>query len=234
MSTNAGSLFMSFHPLWAAEGAEVALAAQGSVTTCGQSGQVGQMVARDLTSLSIVACQIATNNKLAGYCLANKSSNQYLKSRNDLYFCPKAGDFFPKKGWHTNSWCCINEWIKQQVQKQAAVSWIALKLTCFVKTEGYSARGWYVWVCLYFIVSVLLFPQLCFGLPNVRNGESIPYLTMIKLKERKEAGGKKRTDRLRMEKISWLLLLEVAIPLALKDREFQSPSVWTTVFEPLF
>lgn len=141
MSTNAGSLFMSFHPLWAAEGAEVVLAAQGSVATCGQPGQVGQMVARDLTSLCIVACQIAKNNKLAGQCLANKSSNQYLKSRNDLDFCPKAGDFFPKKGWHTNSWCCINEWIKQQVQKQAAVNWIALKLTCFVKTEGYSARG---------------------------------------------------------------------------------------------
>lgn len=35
-----------------------------------------------------------------------------------------------------------------------------------------------------------------------------------------------------MEKISWLLVLEAAIPLALKDTEFQSPSVWTTEFEP--
>lgn len=60
MSTNAGSLFMSLHPLCAAEGAEVVLAAQGSVATCEQPGQVGQMAARELTSLCTAACRLAT------------------------------------------------------------------------------------------------------------------------------------------------------------------------------
>lgn len=61
MSTNAGFLFMSFHPLWAAEGAEAVLAAQGSMAACEQPGQVGQMVAKEFTSLSIVACWLATS-----------------------------------------------------------------------------------------------------------------------------------------------------------------------------
>lgn len=50
---------MSFHPLWAAEGAEAVLAAQGSMAACEQPGQVGQMVAKEFTSLSIVACWLA-------------------------------------------------------------------------------------------------------------------------------------------------------------------------------
>lgn len=83
-----------------------------------------------------VHCCLLASNELAGYCLANKISNQYLKSKKDLYVCPKAGDFYPEKGWHTNSWFCINEWIKRQVQKQAAVRWIALKLTCFCQNRG--------------------------------------------------------------------------------------------------
>lgn len=58
MSTSASSLFMNFHPLWAADGAEAAQAAEGSMATCEQPGQVGQTVARELTSLSIVACQL--------------------------------------------------------------------------------------------------------------------------------------------------------------------------------
>lgn len=56
MPTNAGTRFLSFHPLWAAEGAKVFLAAQGSVAACEQPGQAGQMVARELTSLCTVSC----------------------------------------------------------------------------------------------------------------------------------------------------------------------------------
>lgn len=59
MPTNAGTRFLSFHPLWAAEGPKVFLAAQGSVAACEQPGQAGQMVARELTSLCTVACWLA-------------------------------------------------------------------------------------------------------------------------------------------------------------------------------
>lgn len=52
---------MSFHLLWAAEGAEAVLAAQGSMATCEQPGQAGQTAAWELTSLCIAACQLATS-----------------------------------------------------------------------------------------------------------------------------------------------------------------------------
>lgn len=95
MSTNAGSLFMSFHPLWAAEGAEAVLAAQGSMAACEQPGQVGQMVAKEFTSLSIVACWLATS--LLVIILQIKSVINIWKVRKISISALKPEISFPRK-----------------------------------------------------------------------------------------------------------------------------------------
>lgn len=86
---------MSFHLLWAAEGAEVVLAAQGSVAICEWPGQAGQMVARELTSVCIAACQLATS--LLAIILQIKSVINIWKVRKTSISVLKLEISFPRK-----------------------------------------------------------------------------------------------------------------------------------------
>jgi len=150
----------------------------------------------------LLYCCLPASNKLVNYCLAKKISNRYFQNTKDPRFCPKAGDFFPDKAWHINSWFFTANRVKA-----AGTEIRSCQQDCS-EADIPPSKQRVILLGAGRFVSVLLFPHLSCGLSNVRNGESISCVTMIKLKEKEEEVGKKRNREAGIGKQITAVILE--------------------------